>query len=121
MIFSFKFRECPVLSFANPVAGAGAALIAQQAAIANSVNNDTTLRSAGVFAIATKADGSEVQFVSLKNFNLAVSSSVGAVNATNNIDSLQTPTAATGATLTGGAAGAKAALEAFKAAVGLLG
>lgn len=109
------------VSFNNAVAAAGAGLIAQAGAIAGAVNNDTTLRSAGVFAVQTKADGSEVQFVSLKNFNLAVSSSVGAVNGTNNLDSLQTPTAATGATLTGGAAGAKAALEAFKSAVGLLG
>jgi flagellin len=109
------------VSFSNAVAGAGAALIAQAGVIANSVNSDTTLRSAGVFAVQTKADGSEVQFVSLKNFNLAVSSSAGAVNATNNIDSLQSPTAATGATLTGGAAGAKAALQSFKSAVGLLG
>lgn len=109
------------VSFATAVAAAGAGLIAQQGVIVDAVNDDTTLRSAGVFAIATKADGSEVQFVSLKNFNLAISSTAGAVNGTNNIDSLQTPTAASGATLTGGAAGAKAALEAFKAAVGVLG
>jgi flagellin len=86
-----------------------------------SVNDDTTLRSAGVFAVRTKADGSELAFVSLKNFNVAISSSVGADGATNNIDALQTPTAASGATLTGGAAGAKDALEALKAAVALLG
>lgn len=89
--------------------------------VVDSVNDDTTLRSAGVFAVRTKADGSEVSFVSLKNFNLAISSSVGADGATNNIDALQSPTAASGATLTGGAAGAKAALDAIKAAVGLLG
>lgn len=109
------------VSFSNAVAGAGAALIAQQGAIANSVNNDTTLRAAGVFAIGSKADGSEVKFVSLKSFNLAVSSSAGAVNATNNLDSLQTPTAATGATLTGGEQGAKTALAAIQAAVSTLG
>ncbi|MBS1792365.1 MAG: hypothetical protein JSS81_00845 [Acidobacteria bacterium] len=109
------------VSFSNAVAGAGAALIAQAGAIANSVNDDTSLRAAGVFAVQTKADGSQVSFVSLKNFNLAISSSVGAVNATNNIDSLQTPTAATGATLTGGEQGAKDALAAIKTAVGLLG
>jgi flagellin len=89
--------------------------------IAAAVNNDTTLRSAGVFAVRTKADGSEVQFISLKNFNTAISSSAGNVAATNNIDALQSPTAATGATLTGGEAGAKSALEAIKAAVSLLG
>jgi len=105
------------VSFSNALLGNAA----QAAAIAGSVNNDTTLRSAGVFAVASKADGSEVKFVSLKNFNLAVSSSVGAVNATNNIDALQTPTAATGATLTGGEAGGKAALAAIRAALSTLG
>jgi flagellin len=109
------------VTFNNAVAAAGAGLIAQAGVIADSVNNDTTLRSAGVFAVQSKADGSEVQFVSLKNFNLAVSSSVGTINGTNNIDSLQTPTAAAGATLTGGAAGAKTALAAIKSAVGTLG
>ena len=109
------------VTFGTAVAGAGAALIAQADAIASSVNDDTTLRSAGVFAVRTKADGSEVQFVSLKNFNLAISSTAGSTNGTNNIDGVQSPTAATGATLTGGATGAKAALESIKAAVGLLG
>lgn len=109
------------VSFANAVAGAGAALIAQQGVIVDAVNDDTSLRAAGVFAVATKADGSEVQFVSLKAFNMAISSSVGAVNATNNLDSLQTPTAASGATLTGGEQGAKDALAAIKAAIAALG
>ena len=109
------------VSFSNAVAGAGAALIAQADAIATSVNSDTSLRSAGVFAVRTKADGSEVKFVSLKAFNLAISSSVGAVNATNNLDSLQTPTAAAGATLTGGEAGAQTSLVAIQAAVATLG
>jgi flagellin len=77
--------------------------------VANSVNNDTSLRSAGVFAVRTKADGSQVSFVSLKAFNVAITSSAGSVNGTNNIDALQTPTAAAGATLTGGESGAKAA------------
>jgi flagellin len=89
--------------------------------VAASVNNDTSLRGAGVFALRTKADGSEVSLVSLKSFNAAVTSSAGATNGTNNIDSLQTPTAATGATLTGGEAGAKVALDAIKNAVGILG
>lgn len=101
--------------------GTAATAAAGATAAADAVNNSTTLRSAGVFAIQSKADGSEVQFVSLKNFNLAVASSVGADGATNNIDSLQSPTAASGATLTGGAAGAKSALAAIKAAVGALG
>ncbi len=109
------------VTFNNAVALAGAGLIAQSTAISTAVNNDTALRAAGVFAVSTKADGSEVKFVSLKNFNLAVSSSVGAVNATNNIDGLQTPQAATGATLTGGEAGGKAALAAIRAALTVLG
>lgn len=109
------------VSFSNAVAAAGAGLIAQSTAIADSVNNDTSLRQAGVFAVSTKADGSEVSFVSLKDFNLAVSSSVGNTAATNNIDSLQTPTAATGATLTGGEQGAKDALVAIKSALSSLG
>jgi flagellin len=89
--------------------------------IVDSVNDDTSLRSAGVFAVRTKADGSEVSFVSLKQFNVAISSSVGGDNAVNNIDSLQTATAATGATLTGGEQGAKDALSAIQAAVATLG
>lgn len=89
--------------------------------IVSSVNGDTTLRSAGVFAVRTKADGSEVAFVSLKNFNLGISSSDGTTNATNNIDALQSPTAASGAVLTGGAAGGQAALVAIKAALSTLG
>ncbi|HRH46043.1 MAG TPA: flagellin [Pyrinomonadaceae bacterium] len=89
--------------------------------VAASVNNDTSLRESGVFAVRTKADGSEVSFVSLKDFNVAISSSAGAVNATNNIDALQTPTAATGATLTGGEQGGKDALSAIKSALSTLG
>lgn len=109
------------VSFSNAVAGAGAALIAQSDAIAAAVNDDTSLRASGVFAVRSKADGSEVSFVSLKDFNLAVTSSAGATNGTNNIDSLQTPTAATGATLTGGEQGAKDALTAIKSALSTLG
>ncbi len=105
------------VSFTTAVAGN----LAQAQAITASVNNDTSLRGAGVFAINTKADGTSVQFVSLKNFNLAITSSAGAVNATNNIDALQTPTAATGATLTGGEAGGKAALAAIRSALSTLG
>jgi len=89
--------------------------------IVSSVNNDTSLRESGVFAVRTKADGSEVSFVSLKAFNVAISSSAGSDNAVNNIDSLQSPTAASGATLTGGEQGAKDALAAIKSAVGTLG
>ncbi len=86
---------------------------------ASAVNNDTTLRSAGVFAVVNKADGSQVSFVSLKNFNLAVTDD--ATGSANDNLSAQTPTAAGGAVLTGGAAGAKAALQAIKTAVATLG
>ncbi len=89
-------------------------------AATDAVNNDVDLRAAGVFAIKNKADGSEVSFVSLKEFNLGVSSS-STVAANNNIDTLQTQTAVGGAVLTGGEQGAKDALTAIKAAVGSLG
>lgn len=89
--------------------------------VVDSVNNDTSLRQSEVFAVRTKADGSEVSFVSLKSFNVAISSSDGNTAATNNIDALQTPTAATGATLTGGEQGGKDALASIQAAVATLG
>lgn len=108
------------VSFATAVAAAGAGLIAQAGVIADAVNDDTSLRSAGVFAVRSKADGSQVSFVSLKDFNVAISSSAGSVNGTNNIDSLQSATAATGAVLTGGEQGAMDALTSIKAALGTL-
>ena len=89
--------------------------------IAASVNSDTSLRAGGVFAVRTKADGSEVKFVSLNAFSLGIFSSAGIANATNNIDNVQPPTAATAGTLTGGEAGGKTALAAIKAAIGVLG
>lgn len=89
--------------------------------ITSAVNNDSTLRSAGVFAVQTKADGSAISFVSLKAFNLTVGSAAGVANGTNNVDALQTPTAATAGVLTGGESGAKTALAAIKAAIGTLG
>ncbi len=109
------------VTFTSAFAAPGAALIAQQGVIADSVNDDTTLRSAGVFAISTKADGSEVKFVSLKSFNLAVASDAGNSGIVNNLDSLQSASAATAGTLTGGVAGAKSALTAIKDAIGQLG
>jgi flagellin len=87
--------------------------------LANAVNGDTALRSAGVFAVQSKADGSQVKLVSLKAFNVGVSNDATA-GANNNIAS-QAPTAASGATLTGGEAGAKTALDAIQAAVATLG
>jgi flagellin len=105
----------------NVTFSAAATAAAGATAAAAAVNNDTTLRSAGVFAIVDKADSSNIKFVSLKNFNLAISSDTGAVNANNNIDGLQSPTAATGATLTGGAEGAQDALLAIREAIETLG
>jgi flagellin len=91
-------------------------------AAVNAVNGDTTLRAAGVFAVQTKANGSEVRFVSMKNFNMAISSTAGSAGLlSNNIDTLQSPTAAAAGTLTGGEAGGKAALAAIRSALSTLG
>ncbi|MFT3743019.1 MAG: flagellin [Pyrinomonadaceae bacterium] len=87
--------------------------------LVTAVNGNTDLRAAGVFAIQSKADGSEVQFVSLKAFTVAVSNDATA-GANNNITS-QNPTLATAGTLTGGEAGAKTALAAIKSAIAALG
>ncbi len=87
--------------------------------IVSAVNADTGLREGGVFAVRTRADGSQIQFVSLNSFNLAISSEVpGAVD---NIDDLQTAAPATAGVLTGGEEGAKDALAAIKAAIATLG
>lgn len=120
---SFTGEEIGYANTSKDVSFATFAAVSQANAdtVAASVNDDTSLREAGVFAVRTKADGSEVSFVSLKKFNAAITSSAGAVNGTNNIDALQTPTAATGATLTGGEAGAKLALDAIQKAVSTLG
>jgi flagellin len=99
---------------------AAATAAAGATAAADAVNNDVDLRAAGVFAISNKADGSEVSFVSLKEFNLGISSA-SVAGADNNIDTLQTQTAVSGATLTGGEQGAKDAIAAIKAAVATLG
>ncbi len=86
---------------------------------ATAINSDTTLRSSGVFAVVNKANGSEVSFISLKSFDLAVSNDATA-GANNNISS-QSPTTAGAATLTGGVDGAKNAIEAIKSAISTLG
>lgn len=105
-------KDVNFTSQATAAAGAAAAV--------NAINSDVDLRAAGVFAIQSKADGSAVSFVSLKDFNLGISSASTA-GADNNIDSLQTQTAVTGAALTGGEQGAKDALTLIKTAVGFLG
>ncbi len=104
---------------AKNVSFAAAASAADGATAAvNAVNNDVDLRAAGVFAVQTSA--TEVSFVSLKEFNLGISSTSTAA-ADNNIDVLQTQTAVGGATLTGGEQGAKDALAFIKSAVATLG
>ena len=118
---SFSGEKIGYAGSAKNVTFAAAATAAAGATAAvNAVNNDVDLRAAGVFAVQSKADGSEVSFVSLKEFNLGVSSSSTA-GADNNIDTLQTQTAVGGATLTGGEDGAKSALDSIKAAVATLG
>lgn len=89
-------------------------------AAAAAVNNDVDLRAVGVYAIVNKADSSEISFISLNAFNLGISSASTAA-ADNNIDALQTQTAVTGATLTGGEQGGKDAIAAIQAAVASLG
>ncbi|HYE76079.1 MAG TPA: hypothetical protein VEF04_22220, partial [Blastocatellia bacterium] len=86
---------------------------------AAAVNNDLTLRSKGVYAVVNKADNTQITFVSLKNFNLGISNDATA-GANNNLTA-QNTTAATAATLTGGATGAKAALDSLKSAITTLG
>ena len=110
--YSGSAKDVTFTAQATAAAGATAAAAA--------VNNDVELRSAGVFAVVNAADGSEVSFVSLKGFNLGVSSA-STVAADNNLDALQTQTAVTGATLTGGEQGGKDAITAIQAAVASLG
>lgn len=85
---------------------------------AAAVNSDVALREQGVFAVRTS--GSDVTFVSLKEFNLAIGSAASGVAADNNV-AAQTTTAVTGGVTTGGEAGAKDAIAAIKAAVASLG
>jgi len=110
--FSGSAKNVSFAAAATAAAGATAAVAA--------VNADVALRSAGVFAVANKADGSQVSVVSLNAFNLGVSST-SVAGADNNIDTLQTQTAVTGATLTGGEQGAQDAIAALRAAVATLG
>ncbi|NNE65146.1 MAG: hypothetical protein HKN33_01155 [Pyrinomonadaceae bacterium] len=110
--FSGSSKDVSFTAAVTAAAGATAAAAA--------VNNDVELRAAGVFAVINKADSSEVSIVSLKDFNLGVSST-STVAADNNIDTLQTQTAVTGATVTGGEQGGKDALGFIQAAVGILG
>jgi flagellin len=120
--FSFTGEEIGYANTSYDVTFTAAASAANGAtAAANSVNNDLTLRSKGIYAIVDKADSSNIRIVSLKDFNLAISSSTGATGANTNIDSLQNPTAATAGTLTGGVDGAKAALDALATAIANLG
>ena len=118
--FEFSGAEIGFTGTAKTVSFATSAVAATgAAAAAASVNNDTTLRAAGVFSIVDKANGSQVSVVSLKNFNLGITTA--AVAANNNIAGTQTTTAAGAATLTGGEQGGKDALIAIKAALSTLG
>lgn len=101
------------ISFATSTTAATAA---DNAAAA--VNSDVALREQGVFAVRTS--GSDVAFVSLKEFNLAVSGAASGDAADNSV-AAQTTTAVTGGVTTGGEAGAKEAIASIKAAVASLG
>ncbi len=120
---SFTGEQIGVANDAYDVSFAtfAAVSLANADTIVDAVNNDSTLRAAGVYAVRTNLAGSEVRFVSMNSFNVALSSSAGAANATNNLDVLQTATPATAGVLTGGEDGAKAALDAIKAAIATLG
>lgn len=85
----------------------------------NAVNGNQTLKSAGVFALVDKADGSSVTFVSLKSFDISISNDATA-GANNNLSS-SSLSAATAGTVTGGVDGAKQALTSIKAAIDALG
>ena len=109
------------VTFTNAASEANGAI-----AISNAVNNDLTLRSKGIYAIVDQTaaawGNANIRFVSLKNFNLGISHSTGLTDILDrNINDLQTPTAATAGTLTGGVSGAKAALDALKTAIASLG
>lgn len=110
--FSGSSKNVTFTAQATAAAGATAAAAA--------INNDVELRAAGVFAVVDKADSSSISIVSLKQFNLGVSSA-STTAADNNIDALQTQTAVTGATVTGGEQGGKDALAFIQAAVASLG
>ena len=77
------------------------------------------MKSAGVFALVDKADGSSVTFVSLKSFNISISNDATA-GANNNLSSSSLTAAAAG-TVTGGVDGAKQALTSIKSALDALG
>lgn len=117
---SFTGEQIGYANTSQNVTFATSATVATSATnLAAAVNGDTSLRSAGVFAVQTKADGSEVKLVSLKAFNVAVSND--AATAANNSIGSQAPTAAAAGVLTGGEQGAKDALAAIRAAVATLG
>jgi flagellin len=91
------------------------------AAVQSAINNDTDMRNAGIFAIATGAAGAAtMKFVALKDFNFSVNTAATAANG-----NFQTATALTNASdassTAGGASGARAALAAIKTAITSLG
>lgn len=119
---SFTGEQIGFANTSKNVSFATSATIATGAAnLVAAVNGDTALRSAGVFAVKTKANGTEVKFVSLKSFNVAVTDDTGAAAGANNNITAQPPTAAAAGVLTGGEQGAKDALAAIKSAIASLG
>jgi len=91
---------------------------ATTSSIVSAINNNTTLRDAGIYAVNTTSN--TIKIVSTKNtfaLNLEAATASGAEAVTQSAGA-QTVTAGTG---TGGAQGAKAALDALKTAVTNLG
>jgi flagellin len=88
--------------------------------VLDDVNNDANLRAAGIFAvnISDGGAGTEVAFVSLKDFSINIQNTNVFAQTTTGTESADDP-AANG--VAGGAGGARAALEAIKEAVASLG
>ncbi len=88
--------------------------------VLDDVNNDANLRAAGIFAVNISAGGAgtEVAFVSLKDFSINIQDTNVFAQTTTGTESADDP-AANG--IAGGAGGARAALEAIKEAVSSLG
>jgi flagellin len=88
----------------------------QVASVVSQINSDNTLKAAGIFAVAVSA--TQVQLTSLKRFSLGVDAAATVANS--NL-AAQVATTATGGTSTGGALGAKDALDKLQTAIANLG
>lgn len=115
-VFSFSGEQIGYAGNSKTVSVATGAAATAASGAATTINGDTDLRNAGVFAVQTGAG--EVSVVSLKKFNLGVENSADAAN---NSFARQASTEYSNATLTGGESGAKDALAAIKQAVASLG